>query len=79
MSDQGSWRMPFGSKCPRGQFVFGVQTFAALTLIIVSLVNLSVPGLCDSTEERGYWKIALSGTIGYLFPNPSLTSASNKS
>ena len=68
-----SWCLPFGKKAPKAQVVFFVQTSAAFLLIITSIVSLLVPGLATTQEERSYWKIALSGTIGYLFPNPSLT------
>ena len=48
-----------------------------VALITVALVNLSVPGLCENENERSYWKIALSSTIGYLFPNPTLAAKSS--
>ena len=61
--------------CPalhRVHVVFFVQTFAALSLIAAALINLTVPGLCSNPEERNFWKVSLAGTIGYLFPSPSL-------
>jgi len=54
------------------ELLFYTQVTAALLLIITALLNLTIPGLCDNPEERGYWKIGLSATIGYLFPCPKL-------
>ena len=72
-----SWRFPFGFSAPRGQVIFFVQIGAALLVIFTAIINLSVPSLCISPEERNFWKISLSSTIAYIFPNPSLRGTSN--
>ena len=66
------WGFPCGFKAPKAQVVFFVQITAALIIIITAIINLSVPNLCTSIEDRNYWKISLSATVGYLFPSPSL-------
>jgi hypothetical protein len=71
-SENSSWCFPFGFTAPRGQVIFFVQIGAALLVILTAILNLSVPGLCISPEERNFWKISLSSTIAYIFPNPSL-------
>jgi hypothetical protein len=50
--------------------LFFSQLAAAITVIIIAIVNLTVPGLATE-EEKTYWKVTLSGIIGYLFPSPS--------
>jgi hypothetical protein len=70
------WRFPFGYKAPSRQVVFFVQVTVALIVILAAIINLTVPNLTGE-EEKNYWKIALSGTIGYLFPSPKLTTISH--
>ena len=73
-----SWRFPFGFSAPRGQVIFFVQIGAALLVIFTAIINLSVPSLCISPEERNFWKISLSSTIAYIFPNPSLRGSTKE-
>jgi hypothetical protein len=70
------WRFPFGYKAPSRQVVFFVQVTVALIVILTAIINLTIPNFTGE-EEKNYWKIALSGTIGYLFPSPKLTTISS--
>ena len=67
--------IPGGVRCQKTTLVFIVQAVAALTVIITALINLSVPGLCIDLNARNFWQIVLSGTVGYIFPNPSLAGS----
>ena len=68
--------IPGGVRCHKATLVFIVQAVAALTVIIIALINLTVPGLCNEPNARHFWEILLSGTVGYIFPNPSLAGPS---
>lgn len=65
-NSRNEWRTCCGS-LPRDEIVFFAQVFIAYMVIIVSLINL-----CISNENTHLWVALASGTIGYLFPAPSL-------
>jgi hypothetical protein len=73
MDSNSYWNLPFGYQAPRGQIIFFVQVVIAFVVILAAIVNLSVPSLPPTEKEQSYWKVALSATIGYLFPNPRLS------
>ena len=54
-------------RLPAQQIIYFSQVLIAYVVIIVSLVNLS---LFDANVPL--WSSLLSGTIGYLLPNPSI-------
>lgn len=52
--------------------VYGVQVILLYLLIIVCLVNLSIPTLHFEDKFENLWIGLLSSSIGYLLPNPNL-------
>ena len=60
------------SKINFQNILFLTQICIALFVILVSIINLSVPSLAVTEKEQNYWKIVLGSTIGYLFPNPQV-------
>ena len=58
-----------GNKLPKGLSVvaYVCQVIAIFTVILACLVNLSIGG-----DKAALWSSLLSGSLGYLLPNPKI-------
>lgn len=59
----------FGKQLPRSEIVFICQILLIYAVTIVSLVNLTL-----GSEPSQLWISLLSGSLGYLLPNPTITT-----
>jgi len=66
LSDKEVWNL-FGYSLPKQEVVYFSQIIALYIVIIVGLINLTI-----QNEQSNLWLSLLSGSIGYLLPNPSL-------
>lgn len=57
----------FGYAIPKQEVMFFSQIFALYIVIIIGLINITL-----QNENSNLWLSLLSGSIGYLLPNPSL-------
>ena len=62
-----------GRKFPRLEFVFFTQVILIYIIVTACIVNLSL-GRGDSN----LWTCLLSSCLGYLLPNPKLTSVARE-
>lgn len=60
----------FVGKEPRTEIVYITQIVLIYLVVVVSLINLSLPG--EGMKEL--WTALLSSSIGYMLPNPSMKS-----
>lgn len=63
----GLWRL-CGDSVPRLEVVFICQYIIILTVLIVSLTNLTL-----GIDPKNLWLALLCSTLGYALPNPRLT------
>lgn len=67
-NERRSWIF-FGHRANRSQVVFLVQVLLVLTIVIVSIVNLTLAKTC---EETSIWIAILSSSVGYMLPSPRI-------
>ncbi len=65
-SNGNSWKL-FGSKAPRSEIVFFVQI-----VIIYVVVGFCLFNLTTGRGDSNLWSALLSGSLGYLLPNPTI-------
>jgi hypothetical protein len=66
LSKGETWNI-FGNSIPKQEVVFFSQVIILYIVIIIGLINLIL-----DKGDRNLWLSLLSGSIGYLLPNPSL-------
>jgi len=66
LSDREQWNM-FGHSLPKQEVVYFSQIIVLYIVIIIALINITL-----QNEQSNLWLSLLSGSIGYLLPNPSL-------
>jgi len=66
LSDREVWNI-FGYSLPKQEVVYFSQIIALYIVIIIGLINITL-----QNEQSNLWLSLLSGSIGYLLPNPSL-------
>lgn len=67
-SSLSQWRM-CGEKIPKGELVFFAQIIPLYIVIIWCIVNLSM-----KRGDGHTWSILLGSCLGYILPNPRLTT-----
>jgi hypothetical protein len=60
------WRLCC-TKAPKDEIVYCCQLVIAYVIIIVSLLNITF-----TENDTCLWSTLISGTVGYLLPNPHL-------
>jgi hypothetical protein len=65
-SSSQTWNM-FGYAVPKQEVVFFSQVIILYIVILIGLVNIIL-----DKGDKNLWLSLLSGSIGYLLPNPSL-------
>ena len=64
-----SW-MLFGRRTPKSEAVFFSQIILIYIVVITCILNLSI-----SSSNSNLWTALLSGSLGYILPNPSLKTS----
>ena len=73
MQRQFSERWKFcGSKFPKEELIYFCQVFIVYIVVISSIVNMCI---CD--RNTCLWSSLVSGSVGYLLPNPSIKRKEN--
>ena len=57
----------FGCRICKNEVVYFSQTIILYSVIIIALVNISL-----GNEQSQIWVGLLSGSLGYLLPNPTI-------
>lgn len=66
LSNREVWNI-FGYSIPKNEVMYFSQIIALYIVIIMGLINISI-----KNGDSNLWLSLLSGSIGYLLPNPSL-------
>lgn len=69
-NERAPWKFCNSIKLPRSEVLFFVQTtllFILITICSVKLLFYEIP-----CEDRTFWYTLLSGSVGYILPNPRL-------
>lgn len=61
-------------KLPKKELIYFFQIIAIYIIIIACIVNLSV-----GTDKDSLWASLLSGSLGYLLPNPKIQKKKDES
>ena len=71
-SNKSSWNFCNKVTLPLSEVVFFVQMFVILILITLCIIKLTV--LKPTCEETSIWISILSSLVGYILPNPRLST-----
>ena len=66
------WKV-FGQHLPRSEIVYFCQMIVVFSIVAVSLYNLT-----SSKGDGKLWTALLSSCLGYVLPNPSISTSNKK-
>ena len=71
-TSSSKWNV-LGRSFPRSEVVFFSQMIIIIIVVLASIYNLST-----SEKNHSLWSALLSGSLGGIFPNPTIKSKSRK-
>ena len=73
ISSASQWHV-LGRRVPRSEIVFACQMILVYIVVCASIINLSM-----ELGDSNLWTALLSSCLGYILPNPKLSSNKNLS
>lgn len=71
-SHQSRWHL-FGRRLPKAEIVFFCQVILIYIVVVTCIANLTL-----NVGKSHLWTSLLSGCLGYLLPNPTLSTTLEK-
>ena len=72
-STRTEWK-GLGSTCSKELVVYIAQVLLVYIIVITSILNLTVNQDTQSESSNRLWTSLLASSVGYLLPNPKLTT-----